>query len=136
MSDKKLKLTDKQIGKLAGSYPEGHPLREGVRKALTYRLAPSDMDLAMSLSYKYAKLEAKRAASEGQRKSAPKRHENLEARNRWIREQYDNAKKRNPRYSFKQLRKALMKSRKFCKKLRPNGEVLSEDALRRAVNER
>ena len=133
MNDKKLKLADKQIRKTRRLYPESHPLREGVRKARTYRLAPSDMDLAMSLSYKYGKVEdeakVKHAAQEGQRKSTVSRHENLEPRNRWIREQYDNAKKKNPRYSYKQLRKALMKSRKF-----PKAQLqISEERLRRVI---
>ncbi len=133
MNDKDLKPTEAPPRKPFRFDPE-------LSKRLLHSIVAQtskETNLVMRLTSTAFKVEAKLVARKRQSKSAAKRHENLEPRNRWICERWANgcarAKKNNRRYSSAQFRRDLMKSRK--RELRPNGKFLTAERLRIIVNE-
>ncbi|MGB2679137.1 MAG: hypothetical protein WAN12_18800 [Candidatus Acidiferrum sp.] len=128
-------LTDQSDEYLQVTRRRAAEIQERILYALTQKTR-DEVKLAMSLTLKAIEAEASIAASKRQSRSAAKRRENLEARDCWIRQQYADAKKNKPRYSIAQLRRDLMKSRRFRKELRPKGKFLTAERLRTIVSER
>jgi len=105
-------------------------------------LSAGEEDRWLAIALKYCNDSRSRMMSNKQKGSARKRSQNLEARNHWIREQYDQRKNRHRRYSFARFRSdleiALDLGRlevplEVLAQLRPKGQLLSEQSLEKIV---
>ena len=115
------------------------PLQSESIQSLVTDLPMHEEEVRLGFALEYRKLSQSREMKRRQLKSAARRHQNLAARDSWVREHFAQRKNRNRNYSLGAFHRdldsgAIPIPRKFARSLKRNGKLVTLTSLTNIID--